>query len=214
MVLGQQRAIGLDALPEPLHPPGVAGLEVAHGVGDRARQAHGVDVATGEAARFHHLRGQLVAVQLLDRPQEALVVEPLDVDDLRLHRPLQIAGQRVHRLHGILAPRPEVGAGLDRLAEGHQHPAAERLARLEREPDRDHRQLARVLGLVGEREASGARLDALHARLGVRRALRIDRHQPALRERRLAGGERVDVALGVGGVVLAAVDRDGAAGQQ
>src|SRR5207253_5609859 len=67
--------------------------------------------------------------------------------------------------------------------------------RIEVEPDGDHAQSARPLGLVAERQARGAGLDALHARLGVRRAFRIDRDQPPLGEGLEARLERPGVPL-------------------
>jgi len=85
---------------------------------------------------------------------------------------------------------------------------AERLPRLEVEPDRNDAELARPLGLVAERQARGAGLDALHAPLGVRGALGIDGDQPAVAEGLEACREGAEVLVHFVWVVLLAVHRD------
>src|SRR3989441_5896324 len=68
-------------------------------------------------------------------------------------------------------------------------------------------ELARALGLVRERDASGARLDALDARLRVRRPLRVDRDDAALGERVGTRRECVGVLLRCSGVRQAGANR-------
>src|SRR5206468_4432370 len=88
------------------------------------------------------------------------------------------------------------------------------LARVEGEPDGNQAERARVLGLVRERDARRARLDAPDARLCVRRPLRVDRDDAALGERVGTRRERVGVLLHAVRIVLPAVDGDRPAGPE
>ena len=67
-----------------------------------------------------------------------------------------------------------------------------------------------MLGLEAEGDARGARLDALHARLGVRGPFRVDRDEPSGGQRVEARRERRDVLVHLVGIVLTPVDGDGA----
>ena len=106
-ILGQRRAVVLDALPEPLDPVGIVGLEVGDGLGDGPRQAEQVDRLGAEPALRPQLARQLVAVQLLDRADHVGGVDAVDVDDLGLHGGLDRLGQRLDRCHrDSSGPRP------------------------------------------------------------------------------------------------------------
>ena len=216
VVVREQRAIALDALPEPLEPLGLVGLEPAHRVHDRARQAKDVHLALGEAALLAELTHQLAPIELLDGVHEAGGVDPLDVDDLGLHAPLDRRRQRVDGAHGIGRVGAEVRRDRNGRTERDEHAALERLARLERQPDRDQRELARPR--VAERDARRARPDALHARLGVRGALGIDGHDLVVGEGAMAGREHGAVGVFVHGLaphgILASIHRDGAGGEE
>src|SRR5207237_4457381 len=87
-VLGQERPVARDALPYPPHPLGVGLLEVIGRVDDRSREADQIDLSLGEPALLAELAHELVAIELLDRVHEAALVDPLDVDHLRLDAPL------------------------------------------------------------------------------------------------------------------------------
>jgi hypothetical protein len=111
--LGEQRAVGLDALPQPLDALGIAGLEVLDGVHDRPREPPAIDVASGEAAMLHDLAGKDVTVQVLDGLDQPALVDARHVDDLGLHAPLDGVGQGIDRLDRVLAIGRQVSAGGD-----------------------------------------------------------------------------------------------------
>jgi len=71
-----------------------------------------------------------------------------------------------------------------------------------------------VRGLPRERDARGARLDALNAGLGVGRALGIDRDERVVLEAGRTRRECVAILVHLPGIVLLAVDGDGAGGEQ
>jgi len=132
--------------------------------------------------------------------------------------------QGIDSLHGILTIGVGVGVQRQRGAERDEHPRAERLAGLEREPHGQHRQRARMSRLPRQRDARGARLDLLHTRFGVGRALGVDCDERAALEGRRAGGERVGVPVCCRGIrvigslrgwrVLLSPHGDGAGGEQ
>src|SRR5207245_11016988 len=100
-VFGQERAVALDALPDALDPLGIASLEVVDRVHDGPREPDQVDLPLREPALFPKLAHELAAVQLLDGGHEPALVDPLDVDDFGLHRPLDRVGEGLDRLDGI-----------------------------------------------------------------------------------------------------------------
>src|SRR3989442_5166344 len=93
-------------------------------------------------------------------------------------------------------------------SKGDETPTQERLARLEREPHRDERQLARSGGLVAQGDAGRAALEALDACLGMRRAFGVDRNEAAALERLETGGECFCIRVQLVRVVLLPVDGD------
>ena len=102
----------------------------------------------------------------------------------------------------------EVRRHRDRLSEGDEHPPQERLARLERQPHGDERQLVRSGRLVAQRDAGRAALDALDARLGMRRAFGVDRNEAAAPERLEAGGKCFRIRVHLVRVVLLPANGD------
>ena len=212
VVLREQGAVGADALPDGLDALRLARLEPADGLDDRAREAHPVHAAGTHAARVHHRAREDVAVEGLDRLEQPGVVDPLDVDDLGFHGRLQVAGERVDGLHGVLAVGVGIGVQRQPRAERDEHTRAKRLARLEGEAHGHHGQRARMRGLPRQRDARGACLELLHARLRVRGPLRIDGDQRAVPEGGRARGEglRVLVGRGVRSLVLLSPHGDGA----
>ena len=110
---------------------------------------------------------------------------------------------RLNRLDGL----PEAGG----RASGQPSPnetstARERLARSKKAQGQELERAGCCL--VAERDARRAGLDALHARLGVRGALGVDRDHAALVEGPVARVEDVGVAVHLVGIVLLAIDRD------
>ena len=136
-ILPEQPAIALDALPERLDPLGLALREVLGRLRDGAREPDGVDLPETDPPLLVQLAHELAAVEILDGADQRVPVQPADVDDLRLHRHLNRRGERVHGPDRILPVHRRVGREGHRLAEGHQHPAAKGLARLEGQPDGD-----------------------------------------------------------------------------
>src|SRR5215831_763911 len=157
-------------------------LEVVRRIDDGPRQADQIDLALREPTLLAELAHQLVAVELLDGVDEPALVDALDVDHLGLDTPLDRVGQGLDRLDRLSPVRLEIRRDRDDRPEGDEHAAAEGFPRVEVEPDGNHAQGARTLGLVAEGEPGGAGLDPLHAHLGVRRALGIDRDEPAFGE--------------------------------
>ena len=158
--------------------------------------------------------------EILDAPDHLGDVDPVDVDDLGLHRALDGVGQALDRGRRLLSSPRHVETERNRLAEGDEHPAPEGLSSLEGESDRNHGERRkrvrpcgcrerRSRGLVVERDPGRARLDALHAGLGVGGALGIDRQQVALGQRPTGGGEGLGIPVRPVGGLLAPVDGDG-----
>ena len=148
-------------------------------------------------------------------------VDPIDVDDLRLHGALDGVGQALDGRDRLLARTRHVALERDRLAEGDQHAAAECLADLEGQSDGNEGERDAPAGpgdlpprLVVQRDPRGAGLDALDAALGVGGALRIDRKHAPVFERLSGRGERRRGAIGGPGRVLAPVHRDGAGARE
>src|SRR5207249_11387776 len=127
----QERPVALDALPGSLHPLGVVLLEVSGRVDDRSREADQIDLSLGEPALLAELAHELVAIELLDRVHEAALVDPLDVDHLRLDAPLDRVGQGLDRLDRISAVRVEVRGDRNGGAEGHEDAPTEGFPRIE-----------------------------------------------------------------------------------
>ena len=221
MPRGEQRAVVLDPLPERGDAVRVALLEVGDRLDDGAGEPEDVDCFWPDAARGMELTDQLLAVQVLDGADDLGQVDPIDVDDLRLHGALDGVGQALDGRDRLLARTRHVALERDRLAEGDQHAAAERLADLEGQSDGNEGERDAPAGpgdlsprLVVERDPRGAGLDALDAALGVGGALRIDREHAPVFERLTGRGERRRSAIGGPGRVLAPVHRDGAGARE
>jgi len=208
VIFSQKSAVALEPLPEPLHPLRVARREVAHGVDDGAGQPSGIDRPGTEASRGREVIPQPTPVELFDRANELGCLDGFEVDDLGFHRPLDRSRQGVDRLARVLPMGVEVRRHWDRLSERDEHPPQERRARLEREPHRDERQLARTRRLVAQREAGRTALDALDGGLGMRRAFWVDRDEAAAVERLEAGGKCLRIRVHLGRVVLLAAHGD------
>ena len=224
--LGEQRAVVLDALPDPGEPVGIVHPEVGDRLDDGAGETEDVDRLGGKSPLGPELADELVPVQILDGTDHLGDVDPVDVDDLGLHRALDGVGQTLDGRHRLLARPRHVETERNRLPEGDEHPAPEGLPGLEGEPDRnqdERRSGVRTSGCLGgrsrrlvvESDPRRARLDSLDASLGVRGALGIDREHVAGGESLTGRGERLGVAIGPVRVVLPPVDGDGAgAGQE
>src|SRR5207247_2087880 len=176
---GEGGAIPVDVLAQLREPLGCMCLEPSRGVGDGAGESDRVDLARGEPALILELSHELVAVEALDLVDEGGAIEAIHVEHLAFHAPLDGRGQLVHRLDLVLSVEIEEGPQRQGLAEGDAHPASERLPRIEGEADGDRGQRLADAALptprlVVEGDARGARLDALDARLGVGRPLRVD----------------------------------------
>jgi hypothetical protein len=154
---------------------------VRGGVRDRAREAERVDLPGRQPALLLQLADQLAPVEVLHGADERGRVHAFDRDDLGLHRVLDRGGERVGGLDRVGGVLRRVRRHRQRLAERHQDPRAERLPRLEGEPDRHQPERRHAGGggprLVLERDPRRAGLDALDAGLGVGRALGIDRDE-------------------------------------
>ncbi len=182
LVGGQHGAVLADLARDALDALGLAVLEVGDGIGDRLRQPEGVDLLFSEPPLRLKLADQVAAVELLDDASEVRAVEAGHVDDLGLHRPVDRRGEGLDGLDRVVAVGRQVPRDGDGLAERHAHAPTEGFARLEGEADgHEGERLAPARGaarLVLEGDAGGARLDPLDARLGMRRALRVDADEP------------------------------------
>ncbi len=205
----EQCPVALDALPDALDALGLAGLEVVDGVDDRAGEAQHIDCPS-DPTLPRAAPQQLVAIELLDGPDDGgwasmrstwttwasmaywmAVVSPSTALGGILPVDGEVGGRRrLDRTRRALVPRNDLRASKVR-------PSGRRTS------------TSGTALFVVERDASGAGLDALHPRLGVRRPFRVDRHHMTAVECKVAGGEALHVSIHLVGVVLSTVYGNG-----
>ena len=147
--LGEQRAVVLDPRPDPGKPVGIVHPEVGDRLHDGAGEPEDVDGLGRKASLGPELSDKLVPIQILDGPDHLGDVDPVDVDDLGLHRALDGVRQTLDGRDRLLARSRHVESERNRLPEGDEHPTPEGLPDFEGESDRNQDERRKRLGPPG-----------------------------------------------------------------